>query len=331
MNIKLIIAFVFAFFKAKQFGMQVRSRLDWLAQAEHELKAAASANLLMDNQGELVELIESHQEFCKDMHDQSELIEQCVQLGGQILADCIPESMNALNHWVAVVQAKWSEVSRLAQERTLKLREALEQCRENENMLDELLAWLQGAEATLTALEHKPIGSSGATLDTVEQMLHDHQEFQAEIQTRQTNVERITKSSSVRDQDLYTMSQDSLKKRPTTLRAIKAQQQQQQQQGGWRTPEPKIRNPRVKLLFDRWRRVWLLSAERHRKLREAMERLKEMERLKNFSFDEWRRRFMNWHKDNRARITDFFRRQDRDHDGKISREEFIQGILTSSN
>lgn len=56
-----------------------------------------------------------------------------------------------------------------------------------------------------------------------------------------------------------------------------------------------------------------------------------MERLKNFNFDDWRRRYMNWHKDNRARITDFFRRQDRDHDGKISREEFIQGILSSSN
>ena len=55
-----------------------------------------------------------------------------------------------------------------------------------------------------------------------------------------------------------------------------------------------------------------------------------MERLKNFSFDEWRRRYMNWHKDNRARITDFFRRQDRDHDGKISRDEFIDGILSSS-
>jgi hypothetical protein len=55
-----------------------------------------------------------------------------------------------------------------------------------------------------------------------------------------------------------------------------------------------------------------------------------MERLKNFSFYEWRRRYINWHKDNRARITDFFRRQDRGHDGKISREEFIQGILNSS-
>lgn len=39
---------------------------------------------------------------------------------------------------------------------------------------------------------------------------------------------------------------------------------------------------------------------------------------------------MNWIKDNRARIMDFFRRQDKDHDGKISREEFIEGILQSS-
>ncbi len=27
---------------------------------------------------------------------------------------------------------------------------------------------------------------------------------------------------------------------------------------------------------------------------------------------------------------DFFRRQDKDHDGKVTREEFIQGIIASS-
>lgn len=52
--------------------------------------------------------------------------------------------------------------------------------------------------------------------------------------------------------------------------------------------------------------------------------------MKDFDFEEWRKRYMNWIKDNRARIMDFFRRQDKDHDGKISREEFIEGILQSS-
>lgn len=315
---------------ASQFHQQTRARLDWLNKAEHDLKSSGSINLLTDNQGELMELIESHQAFCKDLSEQSEPVTQCLALGQEILADCIPESASTLTHWLAVVQTKWMESNRLAQERTQKLDEALSVCRENENMLDELLAWLQGAEATLTALEQKSIPSN---LEIVEQLLQDHQDFQNEIQSRQTNVERITKSSSIRDTaSLYSMmSSDPMNKKKMTFKMLKQQQQQTQSSGaGWRTPEPKIRNPRVKLLFDRWRRVWLLSSERQRKLKEAIDRLREMERLKNFSFDEWRRRYMNWHKDNRARITDFFRRQDRDHDGKISREEFIQGILHSS-
>ena len=45
---------------------------------------------------------------------------------------------------------------------------------------------------------------------------------------------------------------------------------------GWKTPEPKMKNPRVKTLFDRWRKVWLLSVDRNRKLRELLDRLKEV-------------------------------------------------------
>lgn len=37
-----------------------------------------------------------------------------------------------------------------------------------------------------------------------------------------------------------------------------------------------MRNPRVKLLFDRWRKVWLLAFDRQRKLKEAIDRLKEV-------------------------------------------------------
>jgi hypothetical protein len=45
---------------------------------------------------------------------------------------------------------------------------------------------------------------------------------------------------------------------------------------GWKTPEPKMRNPRVKALFDKWRKVWLMSLERDRKLKETLDRLKEV-------------------------------------------------------
>jgi len=56
----------------------------------------------------------------------------------------------------------------------------------------------------------------------------------------------------------------------------------------------------------------------------------QLERMKHFDFDEWRRRYMRWMNDNKSRVMDFFRKQDRDHDGKITRQEFIDGILQSS-
>jgi hypothetical protein len=56
----------------------------------------------------------------------------------------------------------------------------------------------------------------------------------------------------------------------------------------------------------------------------------QMERMKHFDFDDWRQRYMRWMNHNKARIMDFFRKQDKDHDGKVSREEFIEGILASS-
>ena len=52
--------------------------------------------------------------------------------------------------------------------------------------------------------------------------------------------------------------------------------------------------------------------------------------MKNFDFDEWRKRYMNWMNHNKTRVMDFFRRQDRDNDGKVTRKEFIDGIMASS-
>lgn len=99
---------------------------------------------------------------------------------------------------------------------------------------------------------------------------------------------------------------------------------------GRRTPEPQFKNPRVGALFNKWRQVWLLAMERQRKLEDALEYLNEVEKMKNFDFDDWRSRYLQWMHHNKSRIMDFFRRQDRDHDGKVTRKEFIDGIISSS-
>ena len=46
--------------------------------------------------------------------------------------------------------------------------------------------------------------------------------------------------------------------------------------------------------------------------------------------DEWRKRYIDWVQLNKARLSDMFRRADRDADGRITREEFIESVLSSS-
>jgi hypothetical protein len=54
--------------------------------------------------------------------------------------------------------------------------------------------------------------------------------------------------------------------------------------------EPQFRNPRVRLLWDRWRNVWMLSWERQRRLHDRLKYLIELEKVRNFSWDDWRKR-----------------------------------------
>lgn len=54
--------------------------------------------------------------------------------------------------------------------------------------------------------------------------------------------------------------------------------------------EPEFRTPRVKLLWDRWRNVWVLSWDRQRALYDKLAYLQEVEKARNFSWDDWRKR-----------------------------------------
>lgn len=56
------------------------------------------------------------------------------------------------------------------------------------------------------------------------------------------------------------------------------------------------RNPRARQLWDRWRNVWMMAWDRQRRLQEKLNYLQELEKVKNFSWDDWRRRVSFWSK-----------------------------------
>ncbi|XP_074427369.1 microtubule-actin cross-linking factor 1, isoforms 6/7-like [Larus michahellis] len=88
-------------------------------------------------------------------------------------------------------------------------------------------------------------------------------------------------------------------------------------------------NPWANLLVSKWQQVWLLALERRRKLNDALGRLEEPREFANFDVDVWRKKYMRWMNRKKSRVMDFFRRIDKDQDGKITRQEFIDGILSS--
>lgn len=51
-----------------------------------------------------------------------------------------------------------------------------------------------------------------------------------------------------------------------------------------------MRSLRAKLLWDKWRHVWMLAWDRQKRLHDHLMYLQELERVRQFSWDDWRKR-----------------------------------------
>ena len=51
----------------------------------------------------------------------------------------------------------------------------------------------------------------------------------------------------------------------------------------------------MKLLWDRWRNVWMLAWERQRRLQDKLNYIQELERVANFSWEDWRKRVKHFY------------------------------------
>lgn len=54
--------------------------------------------------------------------------------------------------------------------------------------------------------------------------------------------------------------------------------------------EIEFRSPRARQLWDKWRYVWMLAWERQRRLHDHLMHLHDLERVRQFNWDEWRKR-----------------------------------------
>ncbi|XP_045019386.1 dystonin isoform X26 [Bubalus bubalis] len=307
--------------QAEEFHSVVHALLEWLAEAEQTLRFHG---VLPDDEDALRTLIDQHKEFMKRLEEKRAALNKATGMGDAILAICHPDSITTIKHWITIIRARFEEVLAWAKQHQKRLAGALAGLIAKQELLEALLAWLQWAETTLSDRDKEVIPQE---IEEVKALIAEHQTFMEEMTRKQPDVDKVTKTYKRRATD-----PSSLQSHIPVLEKGRA--------GRKRLPAPSFypsgsqtqietKNPRVNLLVSKWQQVWLLALERRRKLNDALDRLEELREFANFDFDVWRKKYMRWMNHKKSRVMDFFRRIDKDQDGKITRQEFIDGILSS--
>ncbi|XP_050749432.1 dystonin isoform X2 [Gymnogyps californianus] len=307
--------------QAEEFHSVVHVLLEWLAEAEQALRFHG---VLPDDEEALRTLIDQHREFMKKLEEKKAELNKATGMGEAILAICHPDSITTIKHWITIIRARFEEVLAWAKQHQQRLAGALAGLIANQELLEALLSWLQWAETTLTEKDKEVIPQE---IEEVKALIAEHQTFMEEMTRKQPDVDKVTK----------TYKRKALEPSPVQSHIPVLDKGRA---GRKRSPTPGIypsaaqaqietKNPRVNLLVSKWQQVWLLALERRRKLNDALDRLEELREFANFDFDIWRKKYMRWMNHKKSRVMDFFRRIDKDQDGKITRQEFIDGILSS--
>ncbi|XP_076320048.1 microtubule-actin cross-linking factor 1, isoforms 1/2/3/4/5-like isoform X3 [Tachypleus tridentatus] len=314
--------------KAELLHKSVHILLEWLSDAEIKLRFTGP---LPDDEETTRQQIIEHQNFLDQLKEQEDNKDKTLVLAQEILQHCHPDGITIIRHWITIIQSRWEEIFVWARQRDQKLQDHLRSLRDITDLLDELMKWLLGAEATLTALEAEPLSDD---VPVLEQLITDHQDFMADMTKRQPEIDQITKAFSSKRQPPKQSYHP-----PHRVKGGRHEDRRPSRGVGATGPktstpskpysDPEIKNPRARDLLDKWRNVWLLAMERQRRLQDKLNYLRELERIKNFNFDDWRRRFLGWMNNKKSRIMDLFRKIDKNNDGRVTRAEFIDGILKS--
>ncbi|XP_048849639.1 LOW QUALITY PROTEIN: microtubule-actin cross-linking factor 1 [Brienomyrus brachyistius] len=301
--------------QAEEFRNAVQLLLEWLSEAEQTLRFRG---VLPEEAETLRALLQSHRDFMQAVEEKRADITRTASMGESILTGCHPDSITTIKHWITIIRARFEEVLTWAKQHEQRLAAALTELVNNATLLEDLLSWLQWAETTILQRDTEALPQDITQLKT---LITEHQLFMEEMTRKQPDVDRVTKT--------YKRKPAEPASGIAERRGARKQQQQPQQQQQQAAVQVTGGNPRLTQLCSRWQQVWLLALDRQRKLNDALDRLEELKEFANFDFDVWRKKYMRWMNHKKSRVMDFFRRIDKDQDGKITRQEFIDGILAS--
>ncbi|PAA57559.1 hypothetical protein BOX15_Mlig009556g1 [Macrostomum lignano] len=316
---------------AEAFASKARGLLALFTQAEQRIEALGTPPD-PETEAAYQERINEHAKFHEGFSGKRPQLDEALALGSAIHDSSHPDGRPRVRQWLLVLQSRWDQVFEWSIQRGEKLQEAKQAAANRRHLLRELLDWLAGADASLRANEAKPMPDN---IQEVELLLDQQRVFESEIEARQPDLDSVTAHAkraapesapaSKRPRRSGGSSSSDYHHHHNLHHQLQEQQKQQQQPAS-----PGFKDPAVNKLQAGWKQLWLDVIQRRQRLEAALLQAREMKRLEAFDFDEWRQRYKEWMDVNKFRVMDFFKKKDTDHDGKVSRQEFIDGVLESN-
>ncbi|XP_075774303.1 microtubule-actin cross-linking factor 1, isoforms 6/7-like isoform X2 [Pelodiscus sinensis] len=301
--------------QAEEFHSLVRALLEHLAESETTLRRC----VYPDEEAAMSEWQSQLQELTKTLQCQQLELECIVSLGEEILAACHPDSVVTIKSWVTVAKSRYQEVLSWAQQQGERLQAQKARLAAEREEMGRLVDWIAAAEESLSLRDQETLPEDAQQL---EELSSQHTEFMEELNHKQPDVEKVTKSCQRKLPSALGM--------PATRRLAAVAGRRSAARPPRSAPQAPLVDPEPQSpLLHRWQQLWLRALDRQYRLQSAQQRLREVEEFAHFDFGVWRKRYMEWISHRKSRVLDVFRSIDRDQDGRISQQEFIQSVLSS--
>lgn len=172
---------------AERLHKSVHALLEWLSDAEMRLRFVGA---LPDSEEEAQAQLQEHAKFTHELQGKEGEKDDTLKLAGEILEKAHPDAVPVIKHWQTIIESRWEEVSSWALQRQGRLDDHLNSLKDMQQLMDELLRWLQGKERHLVELEPVPLPDN---LPAVEVLVQEHQQFMEDLNSKQPDVDAVCK------------------------------------------------------------------------------------------------------------------------------------------
>uniref|UniRef100_A0A0K0FXT7 Short stop (inferred by orthology to a D. melanogaster protein) n=1 Tax=Strongyloides venezuelensis TaxID=75913 RepID=A0A0K0FXT7_STRVS len=304
--------------KAQDLDGKVNDLLTWIGKTDNNIKKNSTLKPSQHEEDFLREQIDNLEYTLEEIDSKEPDFEDLVNIGEEILQKVHPFAEIPVKDTINMITRRWDALKNIIKDKRDVMKESLKSFRDNEKLLDELTGFVEGKQHELDLVMDI---SNVNSLEDLANRFFNHENFKVQLTDKQEPIENAIKgykkaliAANIIHQN-EPINQDSKTDKKVKLGLLPTTHSQKYYKGD------KLNNS--------WKNLWMNSMTYEQALQERKDYLEELKRLENFDFDEWKERYNEWNDHAKGRVTDLFRRIDKNGTGKVPRDIFIEAILAS--